>query len=288
MKKWLIGWGIVLLCLACMEENDCPCLKNIAVDFEMLDIPYVLEGKEEPGYRPYYVLTNRLDILAFRGTLLDTTAAYGYDYCREHPLIPFPLRAGSYELLFVANLSDHRALSWDFEGNRLQVMFRLVDHEEPPVYLADRKAPDVYEPIVLPVALRMLVARLEVEIVNPPAWVKGVKLHISRIAASMTLDGTLRDTSSIDKEVEWTHTGEGSYGIGVNTFPTYLEEPALVDVQLQGNNRADPLIIDDDRIHFVPGKIIRLSVVFESENRVSVSVEVDGKWEVIDEGEIII
>ena len=74
--------------------------------------------------------------------------------------------------------------------------------------------------------------------------------------------------------------------MGMTTFPTYENFPALVDIKLKGENRLNQLVIDDRRLSFRSGRITRVSLEFTTENTVSVSVEINGKWEVIDEGEI--
>ncbi len=288
MKRWMINGWIALLLFSCIRENTCPCMGPHTVIFRMEDVPYAFEGDEVAEYRPYSVFTDRLDIMAFRGQKPDTTVTYGYEFCKTHTFIPWELLPGSYDFIFVANIFDHKAVSWDYEEDRLRLYFHIVDGQEPPVYLAAERSRNVYASSVLPVELRMLVSRLEVKVVNPPAWVEGFNFRVRRVAREMSLEGRLKDTVSITKYISFQPSETGEYVVGMNTFPTFPGQPALVDIQLRGNGRQAQLIVDDSRIHFVAGKIVRVSIEFESENSVSVSVEIDGVWEIIDEGKIII
>lgn len=82
--------------------------------------------------------------------------------------------------------------------------------------------------------------------------------------------------------------GENIYRTGVNTFPTYPDLPALLNVRLVGTQAVAPIIVDDSRLHLIPGNITQIDIVFENEGHLKLSIEINGKWEVIDGGHIII
>lgn len=292
----------VLICLftSCMDETSCPCLEEAEVIFDMKDIPYIFEGNETVGYRPYYSLVDRLNILTFQEQRLHTSSTYDYNYCKEHPDISMSLKPGSYHFLFVGNLFDHKMMNWKFtEAGKLEAIFRILDHREPDVYFVALSSANLYGFTELPLRLQMLVSRLEIKVVNPPEGVTGFDFSVHNIAREIIVEGKnedsgkeipveskLNDTTSVYKTTEFQYAGPGEYWVGVNTFPTYKEFPALVDVQLKGSSKINQLVINDDRLVFRSGRIIRLSILFVTEDSVTVSVEVNGKWEIIDEGKI--
>lgn len=292
----------IFVCLftSCMDEASCPCLGEAKVTFDMKDIPYIFEGNETIGYRPYYTLVDRLNILTFRERCLDTAFVYDYNYCKGHPDISMFLKPGSYHFLFVGNLFDHKTMSWKFtETGKLEAIFRILDHREPDVYFVALSSANLYGFTELPLRLQMLVSRLEIKVVNPPEGVTGFDFSVHNIAREIIVEGKnedsgkeispeskLNDTTSVYKTTEFKYAGPGEYWVGVNTFPTYEELPALVDVQLKGSSKINQLVINDDRLVFRSGRIIRLSILFVTEDSVTVSVEVNGKWEIIDEGKI--
>ena len=282
---------------ACMDEK-CDCLPEEGIAFMMKDVAYLFEGNEAIGYRPYYTLTDRLDILAFQNSQRDTTFSFDYAYCKEHPVIPVKLTPGKYQFLFVANLLDEKAMSWkSTSGEGLTATFRILENREPAVYLAAIRTADLWTISQLPVQLRMLVSRLEMKVVNPPEWITGLEFRVEHIAGKIIIEEAvsaenfqlgeeLQDTTFVYKSEKLNYPGPGEYWMGMNTFPTYENFPALVDIKLKGENRLNQLVIDDRRLSFRSGRITRVSLEFTTENTVSVSVEINGKWEVIDEGEI--
>lgn len=287
IKEFMIIGGLLIGVLACIREknsDNCP----DEVIFEMKDVPYVFEGSSATAYRPYYVFIGRLDILAFNNKRLETFEDYNYEYCFDHPEIPFPVEFDKYTFLFVSNLYDHKALSWNFDAGELEARFSIIDHEEPPVFLMATVNYVFGQSVILPVNLIMLVSRLEIRLENPPVWVTGLEVDVEGIARTVTNDFLLRDTTHIYKNIVLDNSGPRVYWLGVNTFPTYENIPARVTIDLVGVNETSPLIIDDSRLHLIPGVITRLNLLFNTDDRVTVSVEMNGKWEVIDEGEIII
>lgn len=292
---------LILCGLASCIDDKCGCLPEEGIAFIMKDVAYLFEGDEAVGYRPYYTLTDRLDILAFQESRRDTTFSFDYAYCKDHLIIPVRLKKGNYQFLFVANLLDEKAMSWNIaSGAELKASFRIVENREPAVYLATIRTAALGTTSQLPVELRMLVSRLEMKVVNPPEWIRGLDFSVEHIAGRIIIGETvpaefseiflfreeLRDTTFVYKTEKLSYTGPGEYWVGINTFPTYENFPALVEVKLKGENRVSQLVIDDRRLNFRSGRITRLSIEFTTESTVSVSVEVNGKWEVIDEGEI--
>lgn len=301
--KYRIGFisGLLLLALGGCINDKCDCRTRGDIAFIMKDVAYLFEGNEVVGYRPYYTFTDRLDILAFREKERDTTFCFDYAYCKDHPVIPVKLAAGSYQFLFVANLLDEKAMSWNrTPAEKLSASFRILENKEPAVYLAAIQSADVWADNQIPVELKMLVARLEMKVINPPQWVTDMEFSVEHIAGKIIIWETfpseisenflegeeLQDTTYVYKSVKLDPTGSDEYWTGINTFPTYEGFPALVDVRLKGENRVNELIIDDRRLTFRSGRVTRVNVEFTTENTVSVSVEVNGKWEIIDEGEI--
>lgn len=287
--KWIIYIGILLLLLeSCVKESICPCLSEGGLEFRMKDIPVTIEGDSVETYSPYNKIATQIAIMGFYREALDTTLHYDYEYCQSHYILPFPLKTwGSYEFLIIGNLMDEKAMSWKYnEEGRLLVMFRIVNHEEPSIYLVANKRVNYYRPVRIPVALKMLVARLEVKMVNPPAWVTGVDFVVSQVADRITNTFQLQDTTSIYKSFSFQQGEQYASWLGVNTFPNYSNEPALVDIKLKGSERIAHFIVNDDRIHLQPGKIVRMTIEFENNTIVNISVEVDGKWEEINEGHI--
>ena len=46
--------------------------------------------------------------------------------------------------------------------------------------------------------------------------------------------------------------------------------------------------MEDGRLHFFPGVITRVEIVYDADEKITISIRTDGKWEVIDGGSIII
>lgn len=295
---WIIGC-ILFGGIACTDEKECS--REVAGAegrFKMQDVAYAFEGAEAADYKPYYNFTDRLELLAFRENHIDTSFVYDYNYCREHPVISEFLRPGSYYFLFAGNLLDHKLMNWQFmDSGILQAVFRIEDHLEPPVYLIDILRGNLWGVVDLPVQLQMIVSRLEIKVINPPEWVTGLEFSVQQIAREirirrnnyMQLDGLeseLSDTTSVYKTTDLKYIGPGDYWVGVNTFPTYKDHPAVVDVKLKGAEKVSQFVINDNRLLFRPGQIVRMSILFETESTIRVSVEIKEKWEIIDEGRV--
>lgn len=282
---WLIGW-IGLFMISCLDDKDCKCMGEGEVFFEMEDVAYIFDGNEVVGLQPYNRVTDRLDIFAFRKGILDSVAVYDYEYCQNHTVIPFMTPPGSYTFLLVANLFDRNVLSYEISPEKVIAWFRIIDHEEPQIYLSEFQKSTVYGQVFESVQLHMLVSRLEVQVINPPLWVEGFNFIVSHIAARISNQYELQDTTSIYKTVPLSSVSPTKGWVGINTFPTYPEMPAVVNIQLKGRGDVSQLVINDERIVFRPGRIVRLAIEFEGENSIKVSVSINGKWEVIDEGKI--
>lgn len=288
MIKILFIGAILLSLMACLHKNDQEEECRREVLFKMEDVPYIFEGNETTAYRPYYTFTESLNVFIFTDERLQNTKIYDYEYCRNHLIIPYYTFPGEQAFLFVANLYDPRELDWEFVNGSLQAVFSIIDYEEPTLLLAAIKNADIQEDIQLPIELYMLVARLEIRVDNPPAWMTGLDINVRNIAGSITSNFVLGDTTHIFKHLEVREPASATFGSGVNTFPTYPDMPALLSIQLTGSTEVVPFIVDDDRLHLIPGKITRVDILFESENQIKISVEVDGKWEIVDGGHIII
>lgn len=288
MMRMLFTGLICVLSAACLRENyDVEECRNEVV-FKMEDIPYVFQGNEAVAYRPYYMFTESLNLFVFAEERLQKTNVYDYEYCRSHSMIPYVTQPGEQSFLFVANLYDPKELDWRFVNGELQATFSILNHEEPPLLLASRVKADIGEDVLLPVELYMLVSRLEIRVDRPPVWMTGLDVRVSHIAGSITSGFMLGDTTYIFKHLEAGTPAPSVFEAGINTFPTYPGTPALLEIQLTGTAAVSPILVDDDRLHLVPGVITRVNILFESESEVKVSLEVDGKWEIVDGGHIII
>ena len=288
MRRTLFTGVILLLSAACLRENynEEDCRKEVV--FNMEDVPYVFQGDETVAYRPYYTFTESLNLFVFAEERLQNTNTYDYEYCRTHPMIPYYTQTGGQDFLFVANLYDPKELDWKFLNGELQAIFLILDNEEPPLLLAAKEKVDVQEEVLLPVELYLLVSRLEIRVDNPPAWMTGLDVNISNIAGTITSDFILGDTTHIFKHLEVSNLAASTFWSGINAFPTYPETPALLNIQLTGGAEISSILVDDDRLYLVPGIITRVNILFETENEVKISLEVDGKWEIVDGGHITI
>lgn len=287
MKRYSgIIWIVLLFC-SCLRENnngdDC----RTRLLFDMKDVSYVYEEDEAIGYRPYYVFTEQLDLFLFSVERIDRSFRFDYKYCKTHPVIPVDADVNSGYYLFVANLFDPRELNWAFDQGKLKAWFSIVDYEEPPVLLAADSNLTVAQGTI-PVSLRMLVSRLEIRLTNPPAWVKGLDVNVRNIAGTVSTDFSLGDTTHIYKQIGFDNHGPGVYEFGVNTFPTYAGKTALLRIDFIGTTEVSPILVDDSHLNLLPGVITLLNIEFEGENKITVSVEVNGKWEIVDGGTIII
>lgn len=282
---WLIGW-MALFMVSCLDDKDCGCAATTEVFFEMKDVAYIFDGNEIVGLQPYNRVTDRLDIFAFKKEVLDSIAVYDYEYCQNHTVIPYVSKPGSYTFLFIANLFDRKALHYEITPEKMTAWLRIMDHDEPPVYLVDIQPAIVFGQVFSAVELQMLVSRLEVQVINPPAWVEGFHFIVSHIAARINNYNELQDTTSIYKTVPISLVTANKAWVGINTFPTYPGIPAVVSIQLRGGGNINQLVINDERLVFRSGRIIRLSVEFEGESSVKISLNINDKWEIIDEGKI--
>lgn len=276
----MIVWG----CFSCVREGDreYKCSGNVV--FDMQDVAYVFLDDSVIGYRPYYEFTKQLDILAFRKGELERSVTFDYQFCRDNRLIPFVLPLDKYTFLLVANLYDPKAAEWHFQNGEFNVRLSILDHEEPPAYLASIKSTPRQLYTEVPVELKLLVSRLEIQLVNPQSWVTGVSVSVRDIAASITNDYVLDDTTSILKRIQIDNTGSGTYNLGVNTFPTYTGHAASLSVNLTGNSQIAQYVINDERLNLYPGIITRLQIGFDGIGGITVKIEIEGKWEIVDEG----
>lgn len=288
MKMYLLSGFILLLAVSCIRENavDNYCREQLV--FEMKDVPYLFKGDTALAFRPYYQFTERLDLFVFEGQRLRDAVTYSYEYCLEHPFIPYQAVRGDQQFLFVSNLYDPKELDWKFKDGHLQAVFSILDNEEPPVLLCSITEAAVNKSDTLPVGLRMLVSRLEIRVDNPPAWVTGLDVTLSNVAGTVTSGLELGDTTHINRRVDINNLGAGTYWVGVNTFPSYPNSPALLKIELVGTSQIAPILVDDDRLQMLAGIITRVSIAFQSESQISVSIEIDGEWKIIDGGNIII
>lgn len=288
MKKGLFVGGIVCLLLSCLREKYTgeDCWRE--VNFHMQDVPYALQPNGAVEYRPYSVFTEQLDLFVFAGEKLWKTQRYDYNYCQTHSFIPLHLeRYQQEEYLFVANLYDPKELDWAFVDGRLRAWFSIVNYEEPPVLLAATSKINERQDTI-PVELLLMISRLEIRLTNPPVWVSGLNLVVRDVAASVTTGFHLSDTTHIQKQVWFENQGAGTYEFGLNTFPTYPDRQAALSINLLGTSEATPILVEDSRLKLLPGYVTRLEIAFETESKITVSIEVHGKWEIVDGGHIII
>ncbi len=288
MIRKLFAGMILFLSVACLREdyNEEDCQKKVV--FEMEDIPYIFQGNDTAVYRPYYKFVENLNLFVFAEERLQNIEIYNYEYCRNHPFIPYLTPIGERYFLFVGNLYDPKELDWKFIDGELQAVFSIIDHEEPPLLLTAKKKADIREEILLSIELYMLVSRLEVKVDNPPDWMTGLDVQVGNVAGSITADFILGDTTHIFKHLKVEHPVSDVFWSGINTFPTYPERAASLNIKLTGKTGISPFLVDDDRLHLVPGTITRVNILFETESQVEISVEVNGKWEIVDGGHIII
>lgn len=288
MIRKIFSGLMLLVSVACLREkyNEDDCRKEVL--FQMQDVPYIFEGNDTVAYRPYYRFTESLELFVFEEERLQNTYRYDYEYCRSHSAIPCYIPVGKQNFLFVANLFDPKALDWSFVNGELQAVFSVIDHEEPSLLLIANETSVIRENISLPVELYLLVSRLEIRVDNPPAWMTGLDVSVSQVAGSITSDFVLGDTTHIFKHLEIGNPASAIFESGVNSFPTYPGTPALLAIRMTGTVEVSPILLDDDRLHLVPGIITRVNIFFESDTQMSISVEVDGKWEIVDGGHITI
>lgn len=282
-------WGMIIflfLLQGCLDEkytgNEC----RQDISFQMKDVPYVLVGEDEVGYRPYYVFIEQLDLFVFAGERPEQEFRYDFNYCREHPVITENIDVNSRQVLFATNLYDSREWNYSFFQGKLLATFSILRNEEPPVLLA--AVAELSGKDSVPVELRMMVSRVEIRLNNPPAWITGLDIVVSNVAASVTTDYSLGDTTHIEKKIFFNNTGKGPYQTGVNTLPTYPDKAAVLSIQPLGVAETAPILVDDSRLHLLPGVVTRLDITYDTEEHITVSIEIEGKWEVVDGGSIII
>lgn len=203
-------------------------------------------------------------------------------------LIPYKADPGLYSFLFVANLYDQEGLGWTFENGLLEAVFSIRNHEEPPVFLVSNDTATKYRADTVPVQLQMLVSRFEIQVENPPAWVTGLDVSLSRVAASVTSGFVLGDTTYIRKQISLDAQGGEYLPDRCKYFSDLSGSACLLNVRLVGTQAVAPIIVDDSRLHLIPGNITQIDIVFENEGHLKLSIEINGKWEVIDGGHIII
>lgn len=281
------SWIVLLMFFTagCLTEKyrgeDC----SKEIQFVMKEVPYVFHDGEAVEYQPYYTFIEQLEMYVFANRQPEESFKYDFAYCREHPVIVERLDYNSREALFVANLYHPRELTWNYRDDRLQAVFSIVDFEEPPVLLATVVEIDRD---ILPVELRMMVSRLEIRLVNPPAWMNGLEVTVRNIAASVSTGYILEDTTHISKQIFFNNQGAGTYRFGINTFPTYSGSTAILTILPLGTSEASPILVEDERLHLLPGVITRLDLVYEANGKITINIQIDGKWEVVDGGQIII
>lgn len=288
MMKYLpIVLSIWFLTSGCLKEK--PEGENCSrrISFVMKDVPYVYSGEEAVGYRPYYTFVEQLDLYVVAGQKPVKAGEYGFDFCREHPVITERLDLDASEVLFAANVFDSKMLHWDDREGELHAYFSIIDHEEPPMILAaSAKAGGKRDSVG--VELRLLVSRLEIKLVNPPEWVRGLEVTVDRISETVAVDYSLGEATYIRKQLLFDRQGADAYLYGVNTFPSYQDNPAIVKIDLLGAEPVAPILVDNDRMHLWPGIITRLDLIFDDRGKVAVEIEVEGKWEIVNGGSIII
>lgn len=285
LKRYVWIVVIALFSFGCLPEkykgDDC----RKEVQFVMQDVPYVFIDGEAVEYRPYYTFIEQLDLYLFSDQQINQSSKYNFAYCREHPVISRNMDYNCEEALFVANLYHPRELSWFYREGQLEAEFSIVDNEEPPVLLAaiTKLAGDT-----VPVELRMLVSRLEIRLTNPPGWMVGLDVTVKNIAAAVSTGYSLQDTTHINKQLFFDNQGPGTYSFGINTFPTYSGSAAIVSITPIGTSETSPILVEDGRLHLLPGVVTRLDIVYENDEKITIAIQIDGKWEVVDGGHIII
>lgn len=287
MKYIILITLIGLLLVSCLREKyrGEACFRQVS--FLMKDVPYVFEHEQAVGWRPYYTFVEQLNLYIFGEQGIEKTARYDFDYCRSHPLIPDVVGKKRQIALFVANMYDSRELDWTFQEGRLHAWFSILNYEEPPVLLAAMVEIPVNQDTV-PIALRMLVSRLEIRLTNPPAWMTGLDITVREVAATVSTDFMLGDTTHIHKQLFFENQGPGQYNFGLNTFPSYPGRAAVLDITPVGTSETAPILVEDDRLHLFPGVITRLNIVFDADEKITISVQIEDKWEIVDGGHIIV
>ncbi|MEG2790591.1 MAG: hypothetical protein RSA98_03245 [Odoribacter sp.] len=280
---WIGILGLLFVsCLREGEKNDC----SIELFFNMQDVAYTFAGSEV-AYQPYYIFTEHLDLFLFSESQLYASNRYDNEYCRTHPTIPFYANQNPQFYLFTANLSDPKMLNYSFIDGQLNAVFSILNNEEPPVLLtAVSRFKSQCDSML--VNLRILTSYLEIQLIHPPTWIYGFDMTVTNIATSISANLNLEDTTHIYKRFLVNHRGVESYTFGMNTFPTHPNEAALLKIDLIGLNEVYPIAVNDERLYLLSGVIARLNIKFENENKITISVEIDGKWEVVDGGHIII
>ena len=275
------------LAVSCLKEKyrGEDCFRKIS--FTMQDVPYVFEHNQAVGWRPYYTFVEQLQLYMFGEQGIEQTARYDFAYCREHKRIPFVVDNREQVALFVVNMYDSGMLDWAFKDGRLQAWFSILDNEEPPVLLAaTANIPETEDSVA--VDLRMLVSRLEIRLSNPPAWMTGLDVTVRDVAATVTTDFVLGDTTHIYKQLVFDNQGPGQYNLGLNTFPSYPGRAAVLSITPTGIQETAPILVEDDRLHLYPGVITRLDIVFDTDEKITISVQIESKWEIVDGGHIIV
>lgn len=287
MQK-LLGMGVfVLLFFGCIRESSDPTC-DYTILFDMKEVPYTIKNTDTVDYLPYYHFLTQLNLLTFQNDKLYSISEYDYEFCKQHSVIPFNTDIYDNVYLFLANLFDERALSYSVKDGNLDAVLSIIDHQEPPVYLvASGKVNSETESIV-PVDLRMLVSRLEVQVDNPLKWMTNMQIGVDRIAGKISGNFVLSDTTYIVKHLEIDPVGGKTNFLAINTFPSYPDKPAIVNFYFTGKGgREFTYNIKDDLFRFLPHTITLIRFGFGgTEEDVTISVSVNGKWEILDEGHI--
>lgn len=285
--KYILIGGIALLAMGCLREHfrgeDC----SYQAQFVMKDVPYAFVNEEIVGYRPYYTFIEQLDLYVFVDQRPQRNGEFDFAYCREHPVITREVDYNSHEALFIANMYSPREVSWSYRDGELEAVFSIIDNEEPPVLLTAIAHTSPRQDSI-PVELRMLVSRVEIKLVNPPASVVGLDISVSNIAGSVSTSYALGDTTHIHKQLFFDNQPGGNYQFGVNTFPTYAGKNALLAITPIGVSGTAPILVEDSRLQLLPGVITRVDIIYDASQNITIAIEVNGKWEIVDGGSIII
>lgn len=282
MKNLIYILLMALLFPACIREDNRGC--GFSCRFDMQEVPYVIDGSEVVEYRPYDRFTNSLNLLAFRNHQLISASYYDYEFCKDNRVIPFMSEEIPDVFLFVANLHDHKAMKYTFKEGRITTDFSILDHREPPTYLVA-----ILDPVadsLMAVNLKMLVARLEIEVLNPLPWMDTLQIVISDVAETISDNFMLTDTTYIVKRTALFAVGEKQGWLGVNTFASYPGKPALLNISFIGESKQSTYLITDEQLNFRPHTITSLRMEFDDAGDIKISISVNGKWEVVDEGKI--
>lgn len=224
-----------------------------------------------------------IDTLIMRETI--------YDIGTSPKRFEFDLPAGYYLIAFWGNIGTDRIVERP-PYSRDSIWFSYQGGIEPPEIYHGLNYFNIGTDTSGLLGMGLLVSRIELTLKNIPAGISRIEAPVSNTSSGIGFYGYLKvilgDTTHIFKHLEVSGPVASTFGSGINTFPTYPETPALLNIQLTGGAEISSILVDDDRLHLVPGIITRVNILFETENEVKISLEVDGKWEIVDGGHIII